>query len=393
MVSSASAPLILVVDGWLANAGDAAINIATSRSLQKEIPGARVVFASHHRFLVGDRYPELELAPPIDALAGVSWPWTTAEDLAEAEVTERLVEEADLVVAAGGGYMLERYQPGGRIRGYEYLLEKGKRLITYSQTIGRFEDPDLRTCLSSVLEAAELVLVRDEPSLQTVREMGVTEGLHLTADEAFLLPATRRVGRPHSLLVAASVHPWERGESEDELRDDSHLAEIGASLTRLLASGQVRTVTLASTTQGLGAAGQALEDDTIAANLLRTAVPAHWRNRIEIREGYLTAGEYAELAASHTAVISMRMHGAILAAVAHTPVLLANASDKALSLSRRSEGRIATISDRADLDRLHALIAPMLEDPKGARLRQNAAVEQMRTLARANAELVAEQLR
>jgi colanic acid/amylovoran biosynthesis protein len=393
VVSPARAPLILIVDGWLANAGDAAINIATSRSLQKAIPGARVVFASHHRSLVGDRYPELELAPPIDALAGVSWPWTTAEDLAEAEVIERLVEEADLVLAAGGGYMLERYQPAGRIRGYEYLLEKGKRLITYSQTIGRFEDPDLRACLASVLGAAELVLVRDEPSLQTVHEMGVTGDLHLTADEAFLLPVTRRVGRPHSLLVAASMHPWERGEGEDELRDDSHLAEIGASLTRLLASGQVRTVTLASTTQGLGGAGQALEDDLIAANQLRAAVPAHRRNRIEIREGHLTAGEYAELAATHTAVISMRMHGAILAAVAHTPVLLANASDKALSLSRRSEGGIAAISGRGDLSRLDALIAPMLEDPKGARLRQNAGVEQMRTLARANAELVAEQLR
>jgi polysaccharide pyruvyl transferase WcaK-like protein len=392
VVSPASAPPVLIVDGWLANAGDAAINLATSLSLQREIPGARVVFASHHRSLVGDRYPELVLAPPIDALAGISWPWTTAEDLAERDAIEQLVEEADLVLAAGGGYMLERYQPEGRIRGYEYLLERGKRLAFFSQTIGRFEDPDLRARLGSVLGAAELVLVRDEPSLETVREMGVTEGLHLTADEAFLLPATRRVGRPHSLLIAASVHPWERGEGEDELRDDSHLAEIGASLTRLLSSGQVRTVTLASTTQGLGEAGQALEDDVIAANLLRTAVPANWRGRIEIREGYLTAGEYAELVASHTAAISMRMHGAILAAIAHTPVLLANASDKALSLSRRSEGRIATISDRADLSRLDSLIAPMLEDPQGARLRQNAGVEQMRTLARANAKLVAEQL-
>ena len=393
MVSPASAPLILVVDGWLANAGDAAINLATSLSLQEAIPGARVVFASHHRSLVGDRYPELDLAPPIDALADVSWPWTTAADLAERDAIDRLVEEADLVLAPGGGYLLERYQPEGRIRGYEYLLERGKRLAFFSQSIGRFEDPDLCARLGSVLAAAELVLVRDEASQEAVREMGRTEGLHLTADEAFLLPVERRVGRPHSLLIAASVHPWERNGSEDELRDDSHLAEIAASLTRLLSSGQVRTVTLASSTQGLGGAGQELEDDVLAASLLRTAVPAHWRNRIEIREGYLTAGEYAELAASHTAVISMRMHGAILAAVAHTPVLLANASDKALSLSRRSEGRIATISDRADLSRLDALIAPALEDPKEARLRQNAGVEQMRTLARANAELVGERLR
>jgi polysaccharide pyruvyl transferase WcaK-like protein len=393
MSSSPQGPLILIVDGWLANAGDAAINLATTHSLRREIPGARVVLASHHRTLVGQRYPELDLAPPLDALADVSWPWTTTEDVAERDASDLLVEEADLVLAAGGGYMIERYQPEGRIRGYEYLLERGKRLITYSQTIGRFEDRELRSRLGGVLSAAELVLVRDEPSLEVARELRAAEGLHLTADEAFLFPGGRRIARPRSLLVTASMHPWERGGSEDELKDDSHLAEIAASLTRLLASGQVRTVTLASTTQGLGGSGQALEDDTTAADLLLAAIPADRRNRVEIRAGYLTPSEYTTLAAGHTAVISMRMHGAILAALAGTPALLANASDKALSLSRRSESRIAAIADRGDLTRLDELIAPVLEDPRSARLRQNAGVEQMRTLARANSKLVAGLLR
>lgn len=394
MVSSAVGPTILVVDGWLANAGDAAINVATAASLRREVPGARVKLASHHRGLVGDRYPELDLVPPIDAAVGVTWPWTTAEDLAEREVVERLIDEADLVVAAGGGYMLERYLPEARIRGYEQLLERGKRLVLYAQSIGRFEDPALRSRLAAVLEAAELVLVRDEPSLQIVAEQRRREGLHLTADEAFLFPAPRRLSRPRSLLVTTSDHPWER-DSRDEAPEEgggSRAEEIAASLTRILASGSVRHVTLASTTQGLGGARWALEDDSLAAEALRAAMPAHLRNRITLRSGYLTPTEYAGLAAQHGAVISMRMHGSILAAVAGTPTLLANASDKARGLSERTEGRVQAIRGRSELSRLDDLVAPLLEDPRAARLRQDAGVQQMRTLAQRNAQLARELL-
>lgn len=384
--------MVLIVDGWLANAGDAAINVATTLSLRREVPTARVALAAHHRALVGDRYPELDLLPPIDSLAGVSWPWTSEEDLAEREVIEAAVEEADLVIAAGGGYMLERYQPEGRIRGYEQLLERGKRLVLYAQSIGRFEDPDLRARLGAVLEAAELVLVRDEPSLEIVGEQRAAEGLHLTADEAFLFPAPRWVSRPRSLLLTASLHPWERSGGGEELRDDSHLTEIAAALNRMFESGAVRHVTLASTTQGLGGSRWALEDDSLATNTLYAAIPSYWRDRVEVRDGYLSAMEYTELAARHAAVVSMRMHGSILAATARTPVLLANASDKARALSRRTDGGIKGIEGREDLARLDELVAPLLDDTGQARLRQNAAVEQMRTLARLNARLVAERL-
>jgi polysaccharide pyruvyl transferase WcaK-like protein len=389
--SSASAPLILVVDGWLANAGDAAINLATSLSLKEEIPGARVVFASHHRSLVGDRYPELDLAPPIDALADVSWPWTTAADLAERDAIDRLVEEADLVLAPGGGYLLERYQPEGRIRGYEYLLERGKRLAFFSQSIGGFRDPDLGARLRRVLEAAELVLVRDRASLDVVTGQRSAEGVHLTADEAFLFPPVRRIARPRSLLMSPSPHPWERG-GDNGLPDDSFVIDLAAGLTRLLSSGAVRTITFASTNQGLGGARWALEDDSVVSDAVLAAMPAHRRNRVTVRRDYLTSWEYAAVAAEHTASISMRMHGAILAAITRTPTLIANASDKALALSERTENAIKGIADRSEIAKLDELVAPLLEDPGAARLRQNAAVEEMRMLARRNAQLVAELL-
>src|SRR4051794_5137008 len=132
MVSPPSRPLVLITEGWLANTGDVASYIATTNSLRRQLPGARVAISAHHRALVGNLYPGLDLVPPLDALTGVSWPWTTREDLAERDVIDQVVDKADLVLAAGGGYLLERYQPEGRIRGFEYLLERGKRLGFFS---------------------------------------------------------------------------------------------------------------------------------------------------------------------------------------------------------------------------------------------------------------------
>lgn len=392
MVGSLSRPTVLVTDGWLANAGDAASYIATTRSLQKQLPGARVAISAHHRALVGHLYPELDLVPPLDALLGSEWPWTSQEDLAERDVIERVVDEADLVLAAGGGYLLERYLPEARIQGFETLLDRGKRLAFYSQSIGRFRDADLGGRLRAVLAAAEIVLVRDELSLEIVKEQRPADGVHLTADEAFLFPTVVKIARPRSLLVTPSPHPWERG-GDNGLPEESFAPEVAAALSRLLTSGLTRTITIASTAQGFGGPDLALEDDSLVAEAIEAAIPAHQRNRVVVRRGYLTPWQYANLAAEHTASISMRMHGAILAATARTPTLIANASDKATELSRRVDGDIPAIADRHQLAGLDELAAPLLEDPKRARRREGDAVEKMRTLAGRNSELVADLLR
>jgi polysaccharide pyruvyl transferase WcaK-like protein len=123
------------------------------------------------------------------------------------------------------------------------------------------------------------------------------------------------------------------------------------------------------------------------------AIPAHRRNQVDLRGDYMRPDRYAELVAAHTAAISMRMHGAIIAAVSGTPVLMANASDKAQALASRTGGGMRGIESREDLARLDELVRPLLDDPRAALVRQNEAVEQMRTLARTNATLVAGSLR
>ena len=52
---------VLVVDAWLANAGDGAISLATERRLRGLAPDASILHAADHSHLLADNYPELRL--------------------------------------------------------------------------------------------------------------------------------------------------------------------------------------------------------------------------------------------------------------------------------------------------------------------------------------------
>jgi polysaccharide pyruvyl transferase WcaK-like protein len=168
---------------------------------------------------------------------------------------------------------------------------------------------------------------------------------------------------------------------------------MAAAINRLLESGAAREVTLASTTQGLGGPDWALEDDAMEAQEIYAAIPPDLQDRVNMVEGYLRPDQYAAIAARHSAALSMRMHGGILAAIAGTPVLIANASDKARALSERTSGGIRGIAHRGDLDRLDEFLIPMLDQPKEVLIGQNRAVEQMQAHASRNSRLIAEALR
>jgi polysaccharide pyruvyl transferase WcaK-like protein len=149
---------------------------------------------------------------------------------------------------------------------------------------------------------------------------------------------------------------------------------------------------LASTTQGLGGPELALEDDLLVSERVRAAVPAPWRDRVRIRRGYVSAGDYLSLAAAHTAVVSMRMHGAILGAVAGAGVVLANGSSKARGLRARTGGALYSIDGSAELRALDEPVRHIMEGRRAWRRRQAAGVETMRAAAARSSALVADRL-
>ncbi|HKR98133.1 MAG TPA: polysaccharide pyruvyl transferase family protein [Candidatus Dormibacteraeota bacterium] len=379
--------MILIIDGWLANAGDAAILLAMQSSLTRAIPGARVVFCAHHRELVGDRYPTLELAAPLEVLADVTWPWTSERDRVERGVLEDLVDKADLLIVPGGGFLFEHYRPEGRLATYEMLLERGARLAFYAQSIGEFSDRGLRDRLSSILRAASLVLVRERSSFDAVRELCDLTTLYVTADEAVLLPKRRSppLRRRRALLATVSSHPWWTRSSGVRQLDDADVQGVADSLSGMLRERQFKSITFASTVQGLGGERWALEDDAITAAAVRAAMPPSLAERVTVIPGYLSAHQYAALAARHAAVVSMRMHGALLAATVRTPVLLANGSEKARGLA-------TGFSVTTDLRRIGERLGRLDQSRADWRAGQDEAIGAMRRQAAQNARLVAELL-
>lgn len=217
----------MVVD-WggqsLRNLGDLAMLLVAVRRLEQQFPGARIHVATHtpDAFLrfCPNAHPLLEDAlqalywrrlvpgriqaacPFLERLEDAAlrrWPLTVLSgrirrclrdgDLAaKTRAALEVLREADLVVAAGGGYLNDVF-PGHarRVLGLlETALHLGKPVALFGQGIGPLRDPLLRGLTGTVLRRACLIALREDrhgPAL--LRDLGVEkERLYLTGDDA-----------------------------------------------------------------------------------------------------------------------------------------------------------------------------------------------------------------
>jgi polysaccharide pyruvyl transferase WcaK-like protein len=282
---------------------------------------------------------------------------------------------------------------------HKALLGRAKRLMFYAQSIGRFRDERRRAELAHILNAADVVILREPESQAEVVRLGVPVArTEVTADEAFLLyrppPSVLRRRTRRSMLACLSAHPWVLSDGSVFAAPWETLVERLADAISFAFSKQlVERVSFASTTQGLGGPERALEDDFLLASEVAGRLRPDIRSRVSLVDGYLTPAAFARLVRQHDVVMSMRMHGAIIAATIGRPVLLANASTKAMSLVRRSHGRIAGISIDAEWSGLCEAVNHLC-NPRGVRLReQTRAVADFRHLAARNAHIVSRVLK
>ena len=95
-------PRILTTDAWLANAGDAALAIATETLVRRCAPEAAILHAAYHGAELGPRLPQLRFTAPLDQLTGSACA-SPAEGWQEVQPT--LVAGADAVISLGGGFL------------------------------------------------------------------------------------------------------------------------------------------------------------------------------------------------------------------------------------------------------------------------------------------------
>ncbi len=321
----AGRPRVLVADGWLANAGDAAIALAVDRLVRSVWPDAAVLHAAYHADLVGDQVPELAFVPPIDALLGVDGA-DPAPD-AWAPYGERLVRDAELVVSQGGGFLLEHYAPWPRLFAHVRVVDLGVPLAILGQTIGTFRAARARALLRRSLGASAAISVRDAPSVAHAVELGAAPSLVVqTSDLSLLLfpdpPAARPEAPARSGVAVVLTCHEQRAPGSD--------ADRARLSTRLLAEvlDQVadERVTVLSTAQGLGAHG--IEDDSEVATVAVAALTPAERQRVDTVDGYVGPHAAIETLARHRAVVTQRLHPALFALSQGIPTALLVDADK-----------------------------------------------------------------
>ncbi len=314
-------PRILLADAWLANAGDAAIAVALDRVVREIAPGAAVLHAAYQWDTVGPLVPDLTFVPPLEDLLGTPWaPPAPRWEIAGAA----LVEQSDLVICQGGGYLVEAYQPLARLAALAKVLAAGKRLALVGISMGSFRDAEHLRYLRAILRGAELVVVRDEASLAHAREAGAREpvigtdlALGLFADT---LATPVSTGTRHGVsVVVTDHHPIHAARIEQA-------AVADAVLRAAIESAGEEPITVWSTVQGDARAAR--EDDLELARRLVARLPAPAQRAIAIVEGLVTPDRAIDLVRGSRALVTMRMHPALFAAATGTPFALVLGDDR-----------------------------------------------------------------
>lgn len=319
------APRILLTDCWLQNAGDAAIAVAMQRMIRRFAPGAAVVHAAYGVEVVGDRYPELVLVPPLDALLGTRW---SEPDRTSGIDGPALVAGADLVISQGGGFLREGYQPWARIDALLRATELVGGISLLGQTIGVFDRTFAREAFRGIMQHAHAVLVRDRHSGSSAVDLGADPAIvHLGTDfsldmvESALLEPDRGSVAPPSdargvgVVLSDHVVP---GESADR-------AGVGARLLEaVLERSGSDPVTVWSSSQGIP---RDSEDDVVARAAVEL-LSAEGRRRITVVPGHLDAYDVFRWSRAFPSLVSMRFHPALLAAAQGIPSVLAMSDPK-----------------------------------------------------------------
>jgi polysaccharide pyruvyl transferase WcaK-like protein len=334
-------PRVLLTDCWLANAGDAAIALGLERMIRDLAPGAAVIHAAYQHDTIGPLIPGPVFVPPLEGLLGTPWVPPAAGWEGPGR---RLVNGADLIISQGGGFLVEAYEPFGRIAALADAATIGPPTALVGQTIGRFTTSLGRRYLGTVMKAAALVVVRDGPSGDHAAELGAT-AVELGTDLALaLFPDPPLPSERAGTGVVLTDHHPERA------RRPSQAVAAAALLEAVLARGGGEPVQLWSTVQG--APAEAREDDRAVAV---TAVErSHPNGRaVALTDGYVAPLQAIDRVRSTRRLVTMRMHPALFAAASGTPfALVLTGPRRAVFDGTPLEQCLAEPDDRAGVDAL-----------------------------------------
>lgn len=246
----------------------------------------------------------------------------TALEFLPVPVRESLKEfaESDLVVSAGGTYLVPHYRIGPKL--IEMLVARtiGCPYVLFTQSLGPFKKR--QRLVRYVLQNAAAILVREEKSAAHLRAIGIRgDRVHICADAAFALSKGPRghetTKRTNTLHIGISVRDWPHTEGDPADRMERYLNAM-ADLTRHLVHRHKARITFISTCQGIGSYWT---DDARTADAVVSRLPPDVAEQVTVDRAFRTPEDLQARLSSFDLYVSTRMHGAILALLAGVPVL------------------------------------------------------------------------
>jgi len=207
---------ILIKDNWALNLGDIAIAESMISQMRLAFPNCEITLESSHPEVTKKYFPDIKVIPRlfdvscinhakkiysfefikknIPFLAKTFYSFLSSYLLFAIKKrktkneTLKAYREADLVLSAGGDFITEEY--AFFLRFYEISLIKklGKPIILYAQSIGPFKKRNLKMAVK-YLNKVDAILARDKTTFDLLKSYGVKTPVYQTADSAILLKA------------------------------------------------------------------------------------------------------------------------------------------------------------------------------------------------------------
>jgi colanic acid/amylovoran biosynthesis protein len=273
----------------------------------------------------------------------------------------QMYAKADLIVSTGGTYLVEHYALAPRVFEFDVARLLGRPLALFTQSMGPFHRPAHRRALRRALGYAGLILLRDGRSLGHVRDLGVSTDRCMVLPDAVFSMRTLRPAHPpdRPFAVAVSVRQWAHfGAGSPEEGMARYRRAMAAMVSHLVSKHDARVVFI-STCQGIPEYGY---DDARVAQEIVSLLPEAVRRRVEVDASFHRPEELIERMAGFDLAVATRMHMAILALVAGTPVVPVAYEFKTRELFQRlgyvdGEGSAGGALDIATIDETNACAA------------------------------------
>jgi colanic acid/amylovoran biosynthesis protein WcaK/AmsJ len=324
---------VVLTNAVMLNAGDGAILLGIAEILRRAFGEVALIVLDSNPVVASRLYPDIRFeqlaSPPAGRFRGV---WRRLIDRFPAALgwapdyrkNAAIYRAADLIVSTGGTYLVEHYKLKGRFDQLELAARSQAPLVLFTQSLGPFRNPLNVRRLRRMAPHIDLLLLRDERSAAHVREIGARpRKMKVAADAAFALADPDTLARaaerkmPERPAIAVSVRAWSHFRSGSaETGFESYARSIAATVSALVRDRQA-SVTFVSTCQGVP---EYSTDDGETAAAIAAMLPEPVRSQVHVDRSHRRPEDLIAHLATFDLVIATRMHMAILALCAGTPV-------------------------------------------------------------------------